>query len=466
MGMNAEETVALIAGGHTFGKCHGAAPDTNIGPEPESAPIEQMGLGWKNSYGTGKGGDTIASGIEGAWTKHPTQWDNGFFDMLFRYEWELVKSPAGAYQWHPINPNKEDFTPHSADPAKYVTTVMTTADMALLKDPAYNKISKRFHKNFDEFADTFSKAWFKLLHRDMGPKTRYIGPEVPKTNFIWQDPIPAGNTQFDIAKAKYKILNSGLTIRELVETAWASASTYRCSDMRGGANGSRIRLAPQKDWDANKPKQLTRVLEIYKKIATDVEASIADIIVLAGNLGIEKASSSPVEFTPGRGDATLEETDIKSFGVLEPIADGFRNFQKTGVSVNPEEMLLDKAQLLGLTAPEMAVLVAGLRSLGISHNAHGIFTNNIEKLSNDFFINIVDMSVAWKQIDDNSYQGTDIASGKTVFTASRVDLIFGSNSQLRAISEVYACDGAETVFIKDFISAWNKVMNSDRFDIK
>ena len=358
MAMNDEETVALTAGGHTFGKSHGAAdPDTYVGPEPEGAPMEEMGLGWKNSYETGKGGHTITSGIEGAWTANPTQWDNGYFDILFGYEWELVKSPAGAYQWHPINPKDEDMAPDAHDSSKKVTTMMTTADMAMREDPEYRKVSKRFHENPDQFADAFARAWFKLLHRDMGPKSRYLGPEVPEEDLIWQDPIPEGNKSFDIDAAKEKIVNSGLSVSEMVETAWASASTFRGTDMRGGANGARIRLAPQKDWVANKPDQLSKVLSKYQEIANETNASIADIIVLGGNVGIEKATGKKVSFTPGRGDATEAQTDVESFSVLEPLSDGFRNFLKEDYGVSPEEMLLDKSHLLGLTAPEMTVLV-------------------------------------------------------------------------------------------------------------
>ena len=466
MAMNDEETVALTAGGHTFGKAHGAAAESNVGPEPEGSPIEEMGFGWKNVHGVGRGGDTITSGIEGPWTSNPTKWDNGYFDLLFKYDWELVKSPAGAFQWHPINPAKEDLAPDAANPGKSVTTIMTTADMAMKEDPNYNKISKRFHENPDIFADTFARAWFKLLHRDMGPKSRYMGPEIPKEDLIWQDPIPAGNPSFNIDDAKKQISASNLSIQELIETAWASASTYRHTDMRGGANGSRIRLQPQLNWEANKPSQLKKVLDIYEGISKKVEASVADLIVLGGNVGIEKASGYDVPFLSGRGDATQEQTDIDSFGVLEPLADGFRNFQKQDFSVSPEEMLLDKAQLIGLTAPEMTVLVGGFRSLGISGDNKGVFTNNINELSNDFFINILDMSTQWKPTGKNSYEGMDRSTGKKIKDASRVDLIFGSNSQLRAIAEVYACDDSKELFIKDFISAWNKVMNADRFDLE
>ncbi|MAI75596.1 MAG: catalase/peroxidase HPI [Pelagibacteraceae bacterium TMED65] len=467
MAMNDEETVALTAGGHTFGKAHGAASENNVGPEPEGSPIEQMGFGWKNAHGLGKGGDAITSGIEGPWTSNPTKWDNGYFDLLFKYDWELVKSPAGAFQWHPINPDKQDLAPDSSNPNKMVTTIMTTADMAMREDPEYNKVSKRFHENPDLFADTFARAWFKLLHRDMGPKTRYLGPEVPKEDLIWQDPIPEGNKDFNISKAKELIKSADLTIQELIETAWASASTYRHTDMRGGANGARIMLSPQKDWDVNKPDQLRKVLNIYKDIAKKVNSSTADIIVLAGNVGIEKATGVDVPFIAGRGDALQEQTDIESFSVLEPMADGFRNFQKRDFSVSPEEMLLDKSQLIGLTAPEMTVLIGGFRSLGISSSGNeGVFTNDINTLSNDFFIDLLDMSIEWKPASKNTYDGFKRGTSEKVKTASRVDLVFGSNSQLRAIAEVYACNDSKQLFINDFISAWNKVMNADRFDLE
>ena len=466
MAMNDEETVALTAGGHTFGKAHGAAPESNVGPEPEGAPIEEMGFGWKNSHGVGIGHDAITSGIEGPWTSNPTKWNNEYFELLFKYDWELVKSPAGAFQWHPINPDEKDLAPDSSDPSKKVTTIMTTADMAMKEDPSYNKISKRFLNNPDEFADTFARAWFKLLHRDMGPKTRYMGPEIPEEDLIWQDPIPKGNSDYDVNIVKNEILASDLSIQELVETAWASASTYRHTDMRGGANGSRIRLSPQKDWKVNKPKQLSRILDIYSKISEKTSASRADIIVLGGNVGIEKASGVDVPFTPGRGDALQEQTDVDSFGVLEPLADGFRNFQKQDFKVSPEEMLLDKSQLIGLTAPEMTALIGGFRSLGISEDKKGVFTNDINNLSNDFFTNLLDMSIKWKPSSKSSYDGIDRSSNKVIKSASRVDLVFGSNSQLRAIAEVYACDDSKDIFISDFISAWNKVMNADRFDLE
>jgi catalase-peroxidase len=465
MAMNDEETVALVAGGHTFGKAHGAGDAGLVGAEPEAAAIEEMGFGWMSSHGSGKGRDTITSGIEGAWTANPTQWDNGYFDLLLGYEWELTKSPAGAHIWHAVNPKDGDLAPDAEDASIRVPTMMTTADMAMREDPIYREISERFHKNPDQFADAFARAWFKLLHRDMGPKTRYIGPEVPAEELIWQDPIPAGNANYDVDAVKARIAASGLSVAEMVETAWASASTYRGSDMRGGANGARIRLAPQKDWAANKPDQLARVLSVLEPIAAETGASVADVIVLAGNVGLEQASGVPVPFTPGRGDASQEQTDIESFVVLEPVADGFRNFQKADFSVSPEEMLLDKAQLLGLTAPEMTVLVGGMRALGISQGSHGVFTDTPGKLTNDFFVTLLDMGVQWKPTGSNSYEARDRATGDVVRTGTRVDLVFGSNSQLRALAEVYATDEAKDKFVADFIAAWTKVMNADRFDV-
>ena len=465
MAMNDEETVALVAGGHTFGKAHGAGDAGLVGAEPEAAAIEEMGFGWVSSHGSGKGRDTITSGIEGAWTANPTQWDNGYFDLLLGYEWELTKSPAGAHIWHAVNPKDGDLAPDAEDASIRVPTMMTTADMAMREDPIYREISERFHKNPDQFADAFARAWFKLLHRDMGPKTRYIGPEVPAEELIWQDPIPAGNANYDVDAVKARIAASGLSVAEMVETAWASASTYRGSDMRGGANGARIRLAPQKDWAANKPDQLARVLSVLEPIAAETGASVADVIVLAGNVGLEQASGVPVPFTPGRGDASQEQTDIESFEVLEPVADGFRNFQKADFSVSPEEMLLDKAQLLGLTAPEMTVLVGGMRALGISQGSHGVFTDTPGKLTNDFFVTLLDMGVQWKPTGSNSYEARDRATGDVVRTGTRVDLVFGSNSQLRALAEVYATDEAKDKFVADFIAAWTKVMNADRFDV-
>jgi catalase-peroxidase len=464
--MNDYETVALVAGGHTFGKGHGAGPEESVGTEPEGASLEEMGFGWSSSFGSGKGSDTITSGFEGAWTANPTQWDNGYFDLLFGYEWELVDTPAGAKVWHAIDVKEEDMAPDAEDASKKVPTMMTTADMAMREDPAYNKISKHFHENPDEFADAFAKAWFKLLHRDMGPKTRYMGPEVPDEELIWQDPVPAGNSSYDVDSVKEKILESGLSIQEMVETAWASASTFRGSDMRGGANGSRIRLAPQKDWEANKPEQLQKVLEIYESISKETKASIADVIVLAGNTAIEQASGVNVPFTPGRGDASQDQTDAESFAVMEPVSDAFRNYHRTGVNISPEEIMLDKAQLLNLTAPEMTVLIGGMRSLGISSNGLGVFTKNPNQLSNDYFDTLLDMSVKWKPNGTgNSFEAFDRVSGDKVRSASRADLVFGSNSQLRSLVEVYASNDSNDKFAKDFIKAWNKVMNADRFDI-
>ncbi len=466
MAMNDEETVALTAGGHTFGKAHGAGDAGLVGVEPEGSSIEEQGFGWKNAHGSGLGRDTITSGIEGSWTSNPTKWDNGYFDLLFKYEdsWKLVKSPAGANQWTPENPDEEDLAPDAEDPSIRVPTMMTTADMAMIRDPEYRKISKHFHENPDAFADAFSRAWFKLLHRDMGPKSRYLGPDVPAEDLIWQDPVPNGNTSYNVNAVKDAIKSSGLSISEMVETAWASASTFRGSDNRGGANGARIRLSPQKDWQANKPEQLAKVLSKLSEIADANGASVADTIVLAGNVGIEMASGVEVAFTPGRGDASEEQTDVDSFAVLEPLSDGFRNFLKKNYSVSPEEMMLDKAQLLGLTAPEMTVLVGGLRSLGISSDDRGVFTEDTNNLSNDFFTTLLDMGVEWKATGSNSYEASNRSTGEVVRRATRYDLVFGSNSQLRAIAEVYAQDDNKDKFIHDFISAWNKVMNADRFD--
>jgi len=465
MAMNDEETVALTAGGHTFGKAHGAGDAGLVGPEPEDAPIEEMGLGWISKYASGKGSDTITSGIEGAWTANPIKWDNGYFDLLLGYEWKLTKSPAGANIWHAIDPKEEDMAPDAEDASKKVPTMMTTADMAMREDPEYRKISERFHKNPDELQDAFARAWFKLLHRDMGPKTRYMGPESPKEELIWQDPIPAGNTNYDINAVKVKITDSGLSIQEMIETAWASASTFRHTDMRGGANGARIRLEPQKNWEVNKPDQLTKVLNTLEGIASETGASVADVIVLAGNVGIEKASGKSVPFTPGRGDATQEHTDVESFAVLEPEADGFRNYLKKNFTVTPEELMLDRAHLLELTAPEMTVLIGGMRSLGISSDDRGIFLDNPGKLDNSFFTTLLDMTVKWEPTGSNSYQATDRQSGEKVRRASRTDLVFGSNSQLRALAEVYSQSDNHEKFVTDFISAWNKVMNADRFDL-
>ena len=464
MAMNDEETVALTAGGHTFGKAHGAGPEDHKGPEPEGGSIEEQGFGWTSDFKSGVGRDTITSGIEGAWTANPIVWDNGYFDMLFKYDetWTLEKSPAGAHQWTPSNLEEEDMAPDPEDPSIKVPTMMTTADMAMIRDPEYRKISKYFHENPDVFADAFSKAWFKLLHRDMGPKSRYLGPDVPEEDFIWQDPVPEGSTSYDVGAVKEAIKASGLSISEMVETAWASASTFRGSDFRGGSNGARIRLAPQKDWEANKPEQLSKVLDVLGGIADANGASIADTIVLAGNVGIEMASGKEVPFTPGRGDATEEQTDAASFSVMEPVSCGFRNYLKTNFAVSPEEMMLDKAQLLGLTAPEMTVLVGGMRSLGVSSDERGLFTDG-SSLSNEWFDTLLDMRVKWTPTGSNSYDAHDRSSGDKMRSATRYDLVFGSNSQLRAIAEVYAQDDNQDKFVADFISAWNKVMNAGRF---
>ncbi|MFL2968888.1 MAG: catalase/peroxidase HPI [Candidatus Poseidoniaceae archaeon] len=466
MAMDDAETVALTAGGHTFGKAHGAGDAGLVGSEPEGSSIEEQGFGWISTHGSGKGRDTITSGIEGAWTANPIQWDNGYFDLLFKYEdsWVLEKSPAGANQWTPENPDRDDMAPDAEDSSMKVPTMMTTADMAMIRDPEYRKISKHFHENPEVFADAFARAWFKLLHRDMGPKVRYLGPDVPDEELIWQDPVTAGSTSYDVGAMKEAIKSCGLSITEMVETAWASASTFRGSDMRGGANGARIRLSPQKDWAANKPEQLAKVLSVLGDIASAHGASVADTIVLAGNVGIEMASGVEVPFNPGRGDATDEQTDADSFAVLEPVSDGFRNFLLKNYSVSPEEMMLDKAQLLGLSAPEMTVLVGGLRSMGVSSDDRGLFTEG-SNLSTGFFTTLLDMNVQWKATGSNSYEAHDRASGELVRRASRYDLVFGSNSQLRAIAEVYAQDDNKDKFVQDFISAWNKVMNADRFDL-
>ncbi len=465
MAMNDYETVALIAGGHTFGKCHGAGDDGLVGVGPEDAPMEQQQFGWKSGFGKGMGRDAITSGLEGPWTKNPAQWDNGYFENLFKYEYELVKSPAGAYQWHPVDLEEENHAPDVEDPNLKVTTIMLTSDLALREDPEYRKVSLHFKDNPDEFADAFARAWFKLLHRDMGPKNRYLGPEVPKEDLIWQDPVPAGNLDYDVPKAKELINGCDLSIQEMIEVAWASASTFRNSDLRGGANGARIRFEPMKSWQSNDKALLDKALDSYTKIAEQVNASVADIIVLAGNVAIENASGVEVPFLAGRGDATEEQTDAESFKVLEPLADGFRNYQKTEYSVSPEEMLVDKSQLLGLTAHEMTVLVGGMRSLGITKDNLGNFSEDNNKLDNEFFKKLLDMNVSWRPNGNNAYEGVDKTSGEVVRTASRVDLVFGSNSQLRSLAEVYASDDANDKFVNDFIAAWNKVMNADRFDI-
>ena len=486
MGMNDEETVALVAGGHTFGKAHGAGDPKLVGREPEGAPIEEMGLGWKNQLGTGKGVHTTSSGIEGAWKPNPTQWDNGYFDMLFDYEWSLVKSPAGAWQWQAADIREEHMIPDAHDPTKKHRPMMTTADLSLRFDPIYEKISRRFQKDPQAFADAFARAWFKLTHRDMGPKTRYLGPEVPAEDLIWQDPIPAlDHTPVDdaeIAALKAKIMDSGLSTPELVSTAWASASTFRGSDKRGGANGARIRLAPQKDWEVNQPAQLAKVLSALEKIQKDFngaqkdgkKVSLADLVVLGGCAAIESAAKAAgfavnVPFTPGRMDATQDQTDVKSFAVLEPEADGFRNYQKQKFAVSAEEMLVDKAQLLTLSAPEMTVLVGGLRVLGANYDGsqHGVLTKQVGKLTNDFFVNLTDMGVEWHPASEAAdlFKAHDRKTGEVKWTGTRVDLIFGSNSQLRALSEVYAQDDNKEKFVHDFVAAWNKVMNLDRFDL-
>ena len=477
MGMNDEETVGLIAGGHTFGKAHGAGDAGKVGPEPEAAPIEEMGLGWKNEYGSGKGRDTITSGLEGAWTANPTQWDNGYFDLLFGYEWWLTKSPAGAFQWLAVDPAEKDLAPDAEDSSVKVPTMMLTTDIALRHDPDYEKIARRFHQNPEEFADAFARAWFKLLHRDMGPKSRYKGPEVPQEDFIWQDPVPAVDydlTEEEAEKIKELILDSGLSVSELVTTAWASASTFRGSDFRGGANGARIRLSPQKDWEVNQPEQLSKVLNALEDIQShlDKKVSLADLIVLGGSAAVEKSARDAgfdvkVPFAAGRGDATEEQTDAEGFEVLEPYADGFRNYQKKQYGVSPEELLLDKAQLLNLSAPEMTALIGGMRVLGTNHGGtkHGVFTDHVGTLTNDFFVNLLDMGIKWQPVDGGVYEGRDRKTGDLVRTATRVDLVFGSNSQLRAIAEVYAQDDNKEKFVRDFISAWVKVMNADRFDL-
>ena len=470
MAMNDEETVALTAGGHTVGKAHGNGKAENLGPSPEGADVSEQGLGWMNHTSRSVGRNTMSSGIEGAWTTHPTKWDNGYFYLLFTYDWELKKSPAGAWQWEPINIKEEDKPVDVEDPTIRCNPIMTDADMAMKMDPAYRKISERFYKNPDEFSQAFARAWFKLTHRDLGPKARYIGPEVPKEDLIWQDPVPAGNTHFDVAAVKAKIAASGLSVSDMVSTAWDSARTFRQSDKRGGANGARIRLAPQKDWEGNEPARLAKVLSVLESIAKDSGASLADVIVLAGNVGVEQAIKAagfnvPVPFTPGRGDATDAQTDAESFAVLEPIHDGFRNWVKKNYTVSPEELLLDRAQLMGLTAHEMTALVGGMRVLGTNHgdSQHGVFTDRVGTLSNDFFVNLTDMAYNWKPTGRNSYDIVDRTSGKTKWTASRVDLVFGSNSILRAYAEVYAQDDNREKFVRDFVAAWTKVMNADRF---
>ena len=486
MAMNDEETVALTAGGHTFGKCHGAGDAGHVGPEPEAAPLQEMGLGWISSFKSGKGDDTITSGIEGSWTSNPVKWDNGYFDLLFGYEWELTKSPAGAWQWTPKDIEDKDLAPLAHDPSKKVKPMMTTADMAMRMDPVYEKISRRFHAHPEQFAEAFARAWFKLTHRDMGPRSRYLGPDVPEEDLIWQDPIPAVDhpliTEQDIADLKKTLLAAGPSISEYVYTAWSSASTFRGSDYRGGANGARIRLAPQKDWAVNQPDQLRNVLQVLEKVQSDFNAaqtdgkkvSLADLIVLAGCAAVEAAAQKAghaveVPFTPGRADASREQTDAESFQVMEPIADGFRNYMKSQYTFKPEELLVDRAQLLKLSAPEMTVLVGGLRVLNANfgQSKDGVFTHRPETLSNDFFVNLVDLNTEWKPIDqaEERFEGRDRITGKVKWTGTRVDLVFGSNSRLRALSELYACSDAGGKFVNDFVAAWTKVMNADRYDL-
>jgi catalase-peroxidase len=486
MAMNDEETVALVAGGHTFGKAHGAGDPALVGREPEGAPIEELGLGWKNKFGSGKGVHATTSGIEGAWKPNPTKWDNGYFDMLFGYEWELTKSPAGAHQWVAKNVKPEHLIPDAHDPSKKHPPMMTTADLSLRFDPAYERIAREFHRNPQKFADAFARAWFKLTHRDMGPRARYLGPEVPAEVLIWQDPVPTVDhplvNEQDVTKLKATVLASGLSIAQLVSTAWASASTFRGSDKRGGANGARIRLAPQKDWEVNHPAELTRVLQTLESIQKDFNGaqsgnkriSLADLIVLAGGAAVEQAAKKAghdikVPFSPGRTDASQAQTDVESFAVLEPLADGFRNYQRAGDQAAAEELLLDRAQLLTLTAPEMTVLVGGLRVLGANTGAatHGVLTREAGKLSNDFFVNLLDMRIEWRPAATAGvYEGRDRATGQVKWTGTRADLVFGSNSELRALAEVYASDGNQEKFVVDFVSAWTKVMNLDRFDLK
>jgi catalase-peroxidase len=484
MAMNDEETVALTVGGHTFGKCHGAGDAALVGPEPEAAGIEEQGLGWKSSFGSGKGADQIGSGLEGAWTPNPTQWDMGYLDMLFGNEWELTKSPAGAWQWTPKEATDNNLAPAADDPSKLVPIIMTTADMAMRMDPIYEPIARRFHKNPEELADAFARAWFKLTHRDLGPRSRYLGSEVPAEELIWQDPVPAVDHELvdaqNIAALKGKILASGMSVSQLVSTAWASASTFRGSDKRGGANGARIRLAPQKDWEVNQPTQLKTVLQTLEGIQKEFNSaqsggkmvSLADLIVLGGCAGVEQAAKNAgrdvsVPFTPGRTDASQEQTDVKSFTVLEPAADGFRNYLKAKYAVAAEKLLVDRAQLLTLTAPEMTVLVGGMRVLNANfgQSQHGVFTKRPETLTNDFFVNLLDMSTTWKATSEDVFEGRDRATGELKWTGTRVDLIFGSNSQLRALAEVYGCKDSQEKFLHDFVAVWNKVMNLDRFDL-
>ena len=472
MAMNDEETVSLAAGGHTVGKCHGAS-GAEKGPEPEGSDVSEQGLGWNIPGGTRKANQAVSSGLEGAWTTNPTKWDNGYFYLLFTYDWELKKSPAGAWQWEPIDIKEEDKVPDSSDPSIKHNPIMTDADMAMVKDPVYRKISEKFYKDPDYFADVFTRAWFKLTHRDMGPKACYVGPDIPAEDLIWQDPIPAGNDKYDVAGLKKKIAGSGLSISEMVSTAWDSARTFRGSDKRGGANGARIRLAPQKDWEGNEPARLQKVLSVLEPLAKEAGASIADTIVLAGSVGVEQAAKAAgfnvtVPFTPGRGDASQDMTDTDSFAVLEPLSDGFRNWQKKHYSVDAEELLLDRSQLMGLTGPEMTVLIGGMRVLGTNHgdSKHGVFTDKEGALTNDFFVNLTDMANAWKPNGHSSYHITDRKTGDMKWSASRVDLVFGSNSILRSYAEIYAQDDNKEKFVSDFVAAWTKVMDADRFDIR
>lgn len=472
MAMDDEETVALTAGGHTVGKTHGNGDASKLGPNPEAAPVEQQGFGWANPHKTGVGRYAVTSGLEGAWTTNPTKWDNGYFEMLFNHDWELRKSPAGAWQWEPVNIKEEEMPVDVEDMTTRCMPIMTDADMAMKMDPVYREISLRFKNDFEAFSDAFARAWFKLTHRDMGPKSRYFGPDVPAEDLIWQDPIPAGRKDYDVNAVKAKIAATGLSVSDMVATAWDSARTFRGSDMRGGANGARIRLAPQKDWAGNEPKRLARVLSVLEPIAAEFGISVADTIVLAGNVGVEQAAKAAgfnitVPFSPGRGDATDAMTDAESFAPLEPLADGYRNWLKKDYVVSPEELMLDRTQLMGLTAPEMTVLVGGMRVMGTNHGGtkHGVFTDNEGALSNDFFVNLTDMSNVWKPSDHNLYEIRDRRTGKLKWTATRMDLVFGSNSILRAYSEVYAQDDSKEKFVKDFVKAWTKVMNLDRFDL-
>ncbi len=472
MAMNDEETVALTAGGHTVGKAHGNGDASILGPEPEGAPLEEQGFGWKNPHKTGKGQYAVTSGLEGAWTKNPTQWDNGYFDMLFNHEWETRKSPAGAWQWEPVDIEVEDMPVNAEDPSVHQNPIMTDADMAMKMDPKYKEISLKFMNDFDAFNDAFARAWFKLTHRDMGPKARYHGPDVPAEDLIWQDPIPEGKRDYDVAAVKAKIAAAGLSIDEMVATAWDSARTFRGSDYRGGANGARIQLAPQKNWEGNEPRRLEKVLAALRPIAAEFGISLADTIVLAGNVGVEKAASNAgfdvvVPFAPGRGDATEEMTDAESFEPLEPLADGYRNWLKKDYIVTSEEMMLDRTQLMGLTAPEMTVLVGGMRVMDTNHGGtrHGVFTDRPGALTNDFFVNLTDMHNEWKPVSNGTYEIRDRQSGNVKWTATRVDLVFGSNSILRAYAELYAQDDSKEKFVNDFVDAWVKVMNADRFDL-